>query len=77
MSDQVIAPVAHAGLSIPLFLAIEPVTEAARLLGTKAARVYVAKHRLSKLLLETVGELEKAENSLELLDAVGGVFRSV
>jgi RNA polymerase sigma factor (sigma-70 family) len=37
-----------------------PVTEVAHLLGTNVARVYLAKHRLSKLLRETIGELEKA-----------------
>jgi len=38
-----------------------PVTEVARLLGTNVARVYLAKHRLSKLLRATIGELENAE----------------
>ena len=41
-----------------------PVTEVARLLGTNVARVYLAKYRLSKLLRETIGEFEKAENGL-------------
>jgi len=41
-----------------------PVTEVARLLGTNVARVYLAKHRLSKLLRETIAELEKTESSL-------------
>ena len=41
-----------------------PVTEVARLLGTNVARVYLAKHRLSKLLRETIGEFEKAESGL-------------
>jgi len=36
-----------------------PVTEVARLLGTNFARVYLAKHRLSKMLRETIGEFEK------------------
>ncbi len=40
------------------------VTEVARLLGTNVARVYLAKHRLSKLLRETIGEFEKAEDGL-------------
>jgi len=41
-----------------------PVTEVARLLGTNVARVYLAKHRLSKLLREAIGEFEKAESGL-------------
>jgi RNA polymerase sigma-70 factor (ECF subfamily) len=41
-----------------------PVTEVARLLGTNVARVYLAKHRLSKMLRETIGEFEKAESGL-------------
>jgi len=38
-----------------------PVREVARLLGTSVARVYLAKHRVSKLLRETIRDLEKAE----------------
>jgi len=38
-----------------------PVAEVARLLGTNVARVYLVKHRLSKLLREALGEFEKAE----------------
>ena len=41
-----------------------PVTEVARLLGTNVARVYLAKHRFSKLVRETIAELEKAEGGL-------------
>jgi RNA polymerase sigma factor (sigma-70 family) len=37
-----------------------PVTEVARLLGTNIAKVYLAKHRVSKLLRETIAELERA-----------------
>ena len=41
-----------------------PVTKVARLLGTNVARVYLAKHRLAKLLREAIGEFEKAESGL-------------
>jgi len=41
-----------------------PVTEVASLLGTNVARVYLAKHRLSKMLRETIGEFEKNESGL-------------
>lgn len=41
-----------------------PVSEVARLLGTNVARVYLAKHRLSKLLRETISEFEKAGSGL-------------
>jgi RNA polymerase sigma-70 factor (ECF subfamily) len=40
------------------------VAEVAGLLGTSVARVYLAKHRLSKMLRETIGELEKSEGGL-------------
>ena len=39
-----------------------PVIEVARLLGTNVAKVYLAKHRLSKLLRETIAALEKTGN---------------
>ncbi len=39
-----------------------PVTEVARLLGTNVARVYLVKHRLSKLPRETISELERSES---------------
>jgi RNA polymerase sigma factor (sigma-70 family) len=38
-----------------------PVIEVARLLGTNIAKVYLAKHRVAKLLRETIAELEQAE----------------
>ena len=41
-----------------------PVTEVARLLGTNVAKVYLAKHRVTKLLRETIAELEQAEHGL-------------
>ncbi|MBI2926657.1 MAG: sigma-70 family RNA polymerase sigma factor [Verrucomicrobia bacterium] len=41
-----------------------PVTEVARLLGTNVPRVYLTKHRLSKLLRSTVAELEGTEFGL-------------
>ena len=41
-----------------------PVTEVARLLGTNVARVYLAKHRLSKLLHEMKAEFESAREGL-------------
>ena len=40
-----------------------PVIEVARLLGTNVARVYLAKHRVARLLQRTVSELEKAEGA--------------
>src|SRR5262245_41743614 len=40
------------------------VTEVARLLGTNVAKVYLAKHRVAKLLRETIAELEKAEGGI-------------
>jgi RNA polymerase sigma factor (sigma-70 family) len=39
-----------------------PVAEVARLLGTNRARVYLAKHRLSKLLRQAIAEFEKSED---------------
>jgi RNA polymerase sigma-70 factor (ECF subfamily) len=39
-----------------------PVAEVARLLGTNVARVYLVKHRLSKLLREALDEFENAEH---------------
>ena len=41
-----------------------PVTAVARLLGTNVANVYLAKHRVAKLLREIVAELEKTECGL-------------
>ena len=41
-----------------------PVTEVARLLGTNVAKVYLAKHRVSKMVRATIAELEKAEGAL-------------
>ena len=41
-----------------------PVTEVASLLGTNVARVYLAKHRLSKLLREAIAELQETEAGL-------------
>jgi RNA polymerase sigma factor (sigma-70 family) len=41
-----------------------PVAEVARLLGTNVARVYLVKHRLSKLLREALDEFENAERGL-------------
>ena len=41
-----------------------PVGEVARLLGTNVARVYLAKHRLSKLLQTMIVEIEKTESGL-------------
>jgi RNA polymerase sigma factor (sigma-70 family) len=41
-----------------------PVTEVARLLGTNVAKVYLAKHRVSKLLREIIRELEKVGGGL-------------
>ncbi|MBI4327029.1 MAG: sigma-70 family RNA polymerase sigma factor [Chloroflexi bacterium] len=41
-----------------------PVTEVAHLLGTNVARVYLAKHRLSKLLRAMISDFEKAGSGL-------------
>lgn len=41
-----------------------PVGEVAGLLGTNVARVYLAKHRLAKLLRTLIGEIESAESGL-------------
>ena len=40
---------------------VRRVTEVARLLGTNVARVYLIKHRLTKLLREALDEFENAE----------------
>ena len=39
-----------------------PVTVVARLLGSSVAKVYLVKHRLSKLLRKAVADFEKVEN---------------
>jgi RNA polymerase sigma factor (sigma-70 family) len=39
-----------------------PVMEVARLLGTNVAKVYLAKHRVAKLLRETIAKLERADS---------------